>query len=69
MWRQYGIKQWLRVCALYQTEIGLAFRKWHVSMGDKPKLGYLHGEDVYRNRIKQLRQQIALHEHNHKRKL
>lgn len=66
---QYGFKQWLLVKALYQTEIGLAFRKWHGSMGDKPKLGYLHGEDAYRNRIKQLRQRIALHEHDHQRKL
>ena len=32
--RKNGIKQWMRVKALYQTEIGLAFRKWHVSMGD-----------------------------------
>ena len=59
MWRQYGLKQWLRVCALYQTEIGLAFRKWHVSMGDKPKLGYRQPEDAYRRRIKKLRQEIA----------
>jgi RsiW-degrading membrane proteinase PrsW (M82 family) len=65
----YGFKQWLRIKALYQTEIGLAFRKWHVSMGDKPKLGYIHVEDAYRNRIRHLRQQIAHHEHNYKRKL
>jgi RsiW-degrading membrane proteinase PrsW (M82 family)/pSer/pThr/pTyr-binding forkhead associated (FHA) protein len=50
-----GWKQWMRVRALYQTEIGLAFRKWHVSMGDKPKLGYLQPEDAYRQRIKRLR--------------
>jgi RsiW-degrading membrane proteinase PrsW (M82 family) len=68
LWK-YGFKQWLRVKALYQTEIGLAFRKWHASMGDKPKLGYLHGEDAYRKRIKHLRQGIALHEQRHKRKL
>ncbi|GCF07651.1 hypothetical protein KDI_12150 [Dictyobacter arantiisoli] len=54
----YGMKQWLRVRALYQTEIGLAFRKWHVSMGDKPKLGYLQPEDAYRRRIQRLRQEI-----------
>jgi RsiW-degrading membrane proteinase PrsW (M82 family) len=65
----YGFKQWLQVKALYQTEIGLAFRKWHASMGDQPKLGYLHGEDAYRDRIKHLRQQIALRERNHKRQL
>jgi hypothetical protein len=55
---QQGIKQWLRVKALYQTEIGLAFRKWHVSMGDKPKLGYLQPEDAYRQRIQHLHQDI-----------
>jgi RsiW-degrading membrane proteinase PrsW (M82 family) len=68
LWK-YGFKQWLRVKTLYQTEIGLAFRKWHVSMGDKPKLGYIYVEDAYRSRIEHLRQEIALHERNHKRKL
>ena len=56
--RDYGLKQWLRVKSLYQTEIGLAFRKWHVSMGDKPKLGYVQPEDAYRRRIMRLRQEI-----------
>ncbi len=55
-----GWKQWMRVRALYQTEIGLAFRKWHVSMGDKPKLGYLQPEDAYRQRIKRLRRDIQV---------
>ena len=59
--RKYGFKQWLRVKALYQTEIGLAFRKWHVSMGDKPKLGYRQPEDAYRQRIKRLRNEIRQH--------
>ena len=58
VWNTQGYRQWLRVKALYQTEIGLAFRKWHVSMGDKPKLGYRQPEDAYRNRIKRLRQEI-----------
>lgn len=57
-----GIRQWLRVKALYQTEIGLAFRKWHVSMGDKPKLGYRQPEDAYRQRIKRLRHEIMMGE-------
>lgn len=57
--RRDGWRQWLRVRALYQTEIGLAFRKWHVSMGDKPKLGYFQPEDAYRRRIRRLRQEIA----------
>jgi hypothetical protein len=56
--RTQGTRQWLRVKALYQTEIGLAFRKWHVSMGDKPKLGYRQPEDAYRERIRYLRSQI-----------
>jgi RsiW-degrading membrane proteinase PrsW (M82 family)/pSer/pThr/pTyr-binding forkhead associated (FHA) protein len=58
VWQQSGYRQWLRVKALYQTEIGLAFRKWHVSMGDKPKLGYRQPEDAYRRRIKRLRHEI-----------
>ncbi len=57
-----GFKQWLRMCELYQTEIGLAFRKWHVSMGDKPKLGYRQPEDAYRRRIKRLRHEITMME-------
>jgi RsiW-degrading membrane proteinase PrsW (M82 family)/pSer/pThr/pTyr-binding forkhead associated (FHA) protein len=56
--RSQGIRQWLRVKALYQTEIGLAFRKWHVSMGDKPKLGYRQPEDAYRERIRRLRKEL-----------
>lgn len=56
--RNSGYRQWLRVKTLYQTEIGLAFRKWHVSMGDKPKLGYRQPEDAYRDRIKRLRHEI-----------
>ncbi|MFL5628970.1 MAG: PrsW family glutamic-type intramembrane protease [Ktedonobacteraceae bacterium] len=58
--KKSGFRQWLRIKALYQTEIGLAFRKWHVSMGDKPKLGYLQPEDAYRQRIKRLRHEITL---------
>lgn len=60
--RQYGFKQWRLVKELYQTEIGLAFRKWHVSMGDKPKLGYRQPEDAYRQRIHRLRQEIMANE-------
>src|SRR5579863_7060833 len=52
--RKHGIRQWLRIKSLHQTEIGLAFRKWHVQMGDKPKLGYRQPEDAYRKRIKRL---------------
>jgi RsiW-degrading membrane proteinase PrsW (M82 family)/pSer/pThr/pTyr-binding forkhead associated (FHA) protein len=62
VWRTQGWRQWMRVKSLYQTEIGLAFRKWHVSMGDKPKLGYLQPEDAYRQRIKRLRYEILANE-------
>ncbi len=68
LWK-YGFKQWLRVKALYQTEIGLAFRKWHVSMGDKPKLGYVQPEDAYRRRIKRLREEIMRCEQEKKQAL
>lgn len=60
VWRKRGLRQWLRVKALYQTEIGLAFRKWHVNMGDKPKLGYRQPEDAYRERIRRLRREIRM---------
>jgi RsiW-degrading membrane proteinase PrsW (M82 family)/pSer/pThr/pTyr-binding forkhead associated (FHA) protein len=53
-----GWRAWLTTKALYQTQIGLAFRKWHVSMGDKPKAGRQQPEDAYRERIKQLRQEL-----------
>ena len=62
VWRTQGWRQWMRVKSLYQTEIGLAFRKWHVSMGDKPKLGYLQPEDAYRQRIKRLRYELLANE-------
>ncbi|MEO6889501.1 MAG: PrsW family glutamic-type intramembrane protease [Ktedonobacteraceae bacterium] len=56
-----GVKQWLRAKALYQTEIGLAFRKWHVSMGAKRKQGYRRQpEDAYRQRIRRLRNEIRV---------
>jgi RsiW-degrading membrane proteinase PrsW (M82 family)/pSer/pThr/pTyr-binding forkhead associated (FHA) protein len=53
-----GWRAWLTAKALYQTQIGLAFRKWHVSMGDKPKAGRQQPEDAYRERIKKLRREL-----------
>ncbi len=58
--KKSGIRQWRLVKDLYQTEIGLAFRKWHVNMGDKPKLGYRQPEDAYRQRIRRLRSDIKM---------
>jgi RsiW-degrading membrane proteinase PrsW (M82 family) len=53
-----GWRAWLTAKALYQTQIGLAFRKWHVSMGDTPKPGREQPEDAYRERIRQLREEL-----------
>jgi RsiW-degrading membrane proteinase PrsW (M82 family) len=60
-----GVKQWRRVKALYQAEIDLAFRKWHVSMGDRAKPGPQQPEQDYRQRIRTLHTQIAQEEHIH----
>ena len=61
--REYGLRFGLRVYllarALYQTETGLAFRKWHVEMGDPPKRSERQPEDAYRERIPRLRRALA----------
>lgn len=49
-------RQWMQIRRLYQAEIKLAFRKWHVSMDEK--LEYSQTEASYRHRIQQLRQAI-----------
>jgi RsiW-degrading membrane proteinase PrsW (M82 family) len=54
----YGARPWLTARALYQTEIGLAFRKWHVAQGDPPKRGPRQPEDAYRARIARLRRSL-----------
>jgi hypothetical protein len=54
----YGGRPWLTARALYQTEIGLAFRKWHVAQGDPPKRGPRQPEDAYRARIVRLRRSL-----------
>ena len=55
----YGPRVYLLARALFQTETGLAFRKWHVEMGDPPKRGDRQPEDVYRERITRLRRALA----------
>jgi RsiW-degrading membrane proteinase PrsW (M82 family) len=50
-----GARHYLTARALYQSVIGLAFRKWHVASGDPPKRGATQPEDVYRERISRLR--------------
>lgn len=52
-----SLRQWMQVRKLYQTEIKLAFRKWHASMGEKPGDGQT--EATHRHRIQQLRQEIV----------
>ncbi|MDE3230565.1 MAG: PrsW family intramembrane metalloprotease, partial [Chloroflexota bacterium] len=55
----YGPRVYLLARALFQTETGLAFRKWHVEMGDPPKRGDRQPEEVYRERIARLRRALA----------
>lgn len=61
---EYGPRAWLTARTLYQTMTGLAFRKWHVAMGDPPKNTPRQPEEVYRERIGRLRgalrQQVAV---------
>ncbi len=54
----YGPRAYLTARALYQTATGLAFRKWHVAMGDAPKPGARQPEDAYRQRIPRLRRAL-----------
>jgi RsiW-degrading membrane proteinase PrsW (M82 family) len=55
---EYGPRAWLTARTLYQTMTGLAFRKWHVAMGDPPKNTPRQPEDVYRARIERLRRSL-----------
>ncbi len=56
----WGPRAYLTARALHQTATGLAFRKWHVAMGDRPKTTALQPEDIYRTRIGRLRRALAL---------
>jgi RsiW-degrading membrane proteinase PrsW (M82 family) len=56
---RYGLRAYLLARGLYQTETGLAFRKWHVEMGDPPKRSERQPEDAYRERIPRLRRALA----------
>ncbi|GEM_PF-157769 len=53
-----GVRAYLTARALYQTETGLAFRRWHVAQGDAPKRGPRQPEDLYRSRIPRLRHML-----------
>lgn len=54
----WGPRAYLTARALHQTAIGLAFRKWHVAMGDRPKSTPRQPEEVYRERIGRLRRAL-----------
>ncbi|HEX9414682.1 MAG TPA: PrsW family glutamic-type intramembrane protease [Ktedonobacterales bacterium] len=54
----WGPRAYLAARGLHQNAIGLAFRKWHVAMGDRPKLTPRQPEDVYRERIPRLRRRL-----------
>ncbi|MGH2502735.1 MAG: PrsW family intramembrane metalloprotease, partial [Ktedonobacterales bacterium] len=56
---RYGLRAYLLARSLYQTETGLAFRKWHVEMGDPPKRADRQPEYAYRERIPRLRRALA----------
>jgi RsiW-degrading membrane proteinase PrsW (M82 family) len=51
----YGPRAYLTVRLLHQTVTGLAFRRWHVAMGDPAKAADRQPEDAYRERIVRLR--------------
>ncbi|MGZ3674447.1 MAG: PrsW family glutamic-type intramembrane protease [Ktedonobacterales bacterium] len=60
-WRfllEYGMRTYLTARALHQTLTGLAFRHWHVAMGDPAKAGERQPEEVYRARIARLRRSL-----------
>jgi RsiW-degrading membrane proteinase PrsW (M82 family) len=54
----WGPRAYLTARGLHQTATGLAFRKWHVALGDRPKPTPRQPEDVYRERIPRLRQRL-----------
>ncbi len=54
----YGLRAYFTARALYQVAIGLAFRHWHVAMGDPPKRAPRQPEDAYRARIAKLRRSL-----------
>ncbi|HEX9037736.1 MAG TPA: PrsW family glutamic-type intramembrane protease [Ktedonobacterales bacterium] len=56
---RYGLRAYLLARSLFQTETGLAFRKWHVEMGDPPKRADRQPEDAYRERIPRLRRALS----------
>jgi hypothetical protein len=45
--------------AFFQTAAELAFRKYHLSRGEKPKPGQESPEDVYRVQLAELRDELS----------
>ncbi len=55
----YGPRAYLTARALHQSATGLAFRRWHVHMGDPLKVAERQPEDAYRERMDRLRRSFA----------
>ena len=54
-----GLRMYLTVRTLHQTATGLAFRKWHVAMGDPAKSTRRQPEEAYRERMERLRRSLV----------
>ncbi len=55
-----GVSPWLALRSLHQAATELAFRKWHLSRGERPKRAQKStSEDYYRQRIFELRMRLA----------
>jgi RsiW-degrading membrane proteinase PrsW (M82 family) len=57
--RRFGPRAYLTSRAFYQTLAGLAFRKWHVALGDLEKKAPQQPEEAYRERLARLRRSLA----------
>lgn len=53
-----GPRLYLTARTLHQTATGLAFRKWHVALGDPAKAAERQPEDAYRERLARLRRSL-----------
>ncbi len=57
--RRFGPRAYLTARAFYQTLTGLAFRKWHVALGDLEKKAPQQPEEAYRERLARLRRSLT----------
>jgi RsiW-degrading membrane proteinase PrsW (M82 family) len=57
--RRFGPRAYLTARDFYQTLTGLAFRKWHVALGDREKEAPQQPEEAYRERLDRLRRSLT----------